>query len=88
MVTLRVGAPALVSSSSIFVDKFNRFESSFVTDIEDLSEFVKSLNQQKSSKYVNISQTEIIHFYPQEFGLEPVMNQLLGQYKKPIKHDR
>lgn len=88
MVTLRVGAPVYVSSSCVFADKFNRFECSFVTDIEDLSEFIKSLNQQKSSKYVNISQTEIIHFCPEEFGIEPVMNQLLGQYKKAIRHDR
>ena len=83
---LAVGTPVLVMPSCGFAGKLKRFESSFVADIEDLSGLIDSFNRQKSSKYLNKSHTEIIHFCAEEFGIEPLVNQLLGEYKKALSY--
>ncbi len=85
---LAVGTPVLVMPSCGFAEKLKRFESSFVADIEDLSGLSDALNRQKSGKYRNKSRAEINNFCAAEFGIASVTNQLLGEYKKAVSHDK
>jgi len=85
---LAVGTPVLIMPSCGFAGQLEKFESSFVATSEDLHGLIASFNQQKSSKFKNKSQYEIINFCTQEFGITSVTNQLLGEYKKAVNHDK
>ena len=83
---LAVGTPVLVMPSCGFAEKLKRFESSFVADTEDLYGLNDSLNRQKSRHYRNKSHMEIAQFCATEFGIESVVNLLLGEYKKALSY--
>jgi glycosyltransferase involved in cell wall biosynthesis len=83
---LAVGTPVLVMPSCGFAEKLKRFESSFVADTEDLYGLNDSLNRQKSGQYRNKSHVEIAQFCAAEFGIESVVNQLLGEYMKALSY--
>lgn len=83
---LAVGTPVLIMPSCGFAEKLKRFESSFVADSEDLYGLINSLNCQKSRHYRNKSHLEIARFCAAEFGIESVVNLLLGEYKKVLSH--
>jgi glycosyltransferase involved in cell wall biosynthesis len=84
---LAVGTPVLVMPSCGFSEKLKRFESSFVADTEDLYGLNDSLNRQKTGQYRNKSSTEIMNFCAEEFGIQSVVNQLLGEYKKALSYE-
>jgi len=83
---LAVGTPVLVMPSCGFAAKLKRFESSFVADTEDGYGLNDSLNRQKSRHYRNKSHMEIAQFCATEFGIESVVNQLLGEYMKALSY--
>ena len=83
---LAVGTPVLVMPSCGFAEKLKRFESSFVADTEDLYGLNDSLNRQKSRQYRNKSHMEIAQFCATEFGIESVVNLLLGEYQKALSY--
>jgi glycosyltransferase involved in cell wall biosynthesis len=83
---LAVGTPVLVMPSCGFAKKLKRFESSFVADSEDLYGLNDTLNRQNSAQYRNKSHMEIAQFCAAEFGIESVVNLLLGEYKKVLSY--
>lgn len=85
---MAVGTPVLIMPSCGFASQLEKFESSFVAETEDLPGLVKSLNQQRSKKYSNKSQWEIINFCITEFGIASVASKLLGEYRKAVCHDK
>jgi len=83
---LAVGTPVLVMPSCGFAQKLKKLESSFVADTENISGLTDSLNRQKSVQYRNKSHVEIAQFCAAEFGIESVVNLLLGEYKKALSY--
>jgi glycosyltransferase involved in cell wall biosynthesis len=83
---LAVGTSVLVMPSCGFAEKLKRFESTFVADTEDLYGLNDSLIRQKTGQYRNKSHVEIAQFCAAEFGIESVVNLLLGEYMKALSY--
>jgi glycosyltransferase involved in cell wall biosynthesis len=83
---LAVGTSVLVMPSCGFAEKLKRFESTFVADTEDLYGLNDSLIRQKTGQYRNKSHLEIAQFCAAEFGIESVVNLLLGEYMKALSY--
>jgi glycosyltransferase involved in cell wall biosynthesis len=83
---LAVGTSVLVMPSCGFAEKLKRFESTFVADTEDLYGLKDSLIRQKTGQYRNKSHLEIAQFCAAEFGIESVVNLLLGEYMKALSY--
>ena len=83
---LAVGTPVLVMPSCGFADNLSTFEPSFVAETEDLPGLISSFRIHSEAKFLKKSQSEIINFCRNTFGISPITDQLEVLYMKAIEN--